>query len=266
MDGQVFQKAIDYPDVEVAFYDLSDSRHPVQEARRIALSIQRTPMPFGWPAVQICAVSDMARRVLLVRVLPPHDHRRYRNYALSPIGLQLSTRQLFLAHPFLLPSSARCRTWFDCESEYEASTDYQEDQAYWTQNLPPESGPNDRSPGTAGEGDPDRPSAPVRLDPAVLRRVQELSQTWNVPRSSVITAACALLVRGWCTEGTEVVLDFPVSRRVRPGVEDASRDGFRGVAAGVEGFAGFYGRQILRACRHANTGSVAASAVSGARP
>src|ERR1700751_1850615 len=37
-----------------------------------------------------------------------------------------------------------------------------------------------------------------------------------MPRSSVITAASALLVRGWCAEGSEVVLDFPVSRRVRP--------------------------------------------------
>ena len=35
-------------------------------------------------------------------------------------------------------------------------------------------------------------------------------------RSSVITAACALLVRGYDVEGSEVVLDFPVSRRVRP--------------------------------------------------
>src|ERR1700756_2369627 len=31
VDGQVLQRAIDYPDVEVAFYDLSDSRHPVPE-------------------------------------------------------------------------------------------------------------------------------------------------------------------------------------------------------------------------------------------
>ena len=31
----------------------------------------------------------------------------------------------------------------------------------------------------------------------------------------MITAACALLVHGWCAEGSEVVLDFPVSRRVR---------------------------------------------------
>jgi hypothetical protein len=37
-----------------------------------------------------------------------------------------------------------------------------------------------------------------------------------MPRSSVITAACALLVRGWCTTGDEVVLDFLVSRRVHP--------------------------------------------------
>jgi hypothetical protein len=49
VDGQVFQRAIDYPDFEVAFHDLSDTRHPVQEARRMALSIQRTPMPAAGP-------------------------------------------------------------------------------------------------------------------------------------------------------------------------------------------------------------------------
>ncbi len=104
----------------------------------------------------------------------------------------------------------------DCELEYEASNDYLEDQAYWSRNLPPESGPHYRLPQAAGERDPYWPSAPVRLDPVVLRRVDELSHVWNVPRSSIITAACALLVRGWCAEGSEVVLDFPVSRRVRP--------------------------------------------------
>ena len=103
-----------------------------------------------------------------------------------------------------------------CESEYEASTDYPDDQAYWTKNLPAESGAHRRLPRTPGERDPYWPSAPVRLDPAVVRRVQELSQVWNVPRSSVITAACALLVRGWCAEDSEVVLNFPVNRRVSP--------------------------------------------------
>ena len=104
----------------------------------------------------------------------------------------------------------------DCELEYEASNDYLEDQAYWTSNLPPESGPHYRLPQAAGERDPYQFSAPVQLDPTVLRRVQELSHVWNVPRSSVITAACALLVRAWSAEGSEVVLDFPVGRRVRP--------------------------------------------------
>src|ERR1700758_2557868 len=49
VDGQVFQKPIDYPDVELAFYDLSGSDHAVPEAHEIALSIQRTPMPFTGP-------------------------------------------------------------------------------------------------------------------------------------------------------------------------------------------------------------------------
>ena len=39
-DGQVYQRAIDYPDVELAFHDLSGSRDPAQEAFAIASSIQ----------------------------------------------------------------------------------------------------------------------------------------------------------------------------------------------------------------------------------
>src|SRR6476660_1479039 len=48
-DGQVFQRAIDYPDVELAFYDLSGSQHPAQEAYEIASSVRCTPMPFTGP-------------------------------------------------------------------------------------------------------------------------------------------------------------------------------------------------------------------------
>ena len=61
LDGQVCQKAIDDPDVKLDFHDLSDSRHPVQEARAMALAIQRTPMPLGGPHVQICIISNMVR-------------------------------------------------------------------------------------------------------------------------------------------------------------------------------------------------------------
>ena len=48
VDGQVFQRAGD-AEVELAFHDLSDSRHPVQEAREIAASIQNIPMPSSGP-------------------------------------------------------------------------------------------------------------------------------------------------------------------------------------------------------------------------
>ena len=49
VNGRVFQRVIDYPDVELAFYDLSGSRDPEQEARGIASSIQRLLMPFTGP-------------------------------------------------------------------------------------------------------------------------------------------------------------------------------------------------------------------------
>ena len=68
----------------------------------------------------------------------------------------------------------------------------------------------------AGERDPNWQSVPVQLDVGVLRRVQGLAQAWDMPRTSVIIAACALLVRDHCANGSEVVLDLPVSRRVAP--------------------------------------------------
>ena len=61
VDGQVFQRAIDDPDVELAFYDLSCSRHPVQEARRDSIIDPTHADAVHWPAVQICVISDAAR-------------------------------------------------------------------------------------------------------------------------------------------------------------------------------------------------------------
>src|ERR1700751_261854 len=36
VDGQVLQRAIDYPEVELPFYDLKHLQDPVQEAHRLA--------------------------------------------------------------------------------------------------------------------------------------------------------------------------------------------------------------------------------------
>ena len=81
VDGQVFQRAIDYPDVELDFYDLSCSRHPVQEARGIASSIQRTPMPFTGPLFKFALFRTRPDEFYLFACWPPHSHRRIRHCA-----------------------------------------------------------------------------------------------------------------------------------------------------------------------------------------
>ncbi|MFC3778948.1 condensation domain-containing protein, partial [Mycolicibacterium holsaticum] len=214
-DGQVFQKVIDDPNVEVTFHDLTDSPHPVQEARRMALAIQRTPMPSAGPLFKFALFQTWDDEFYLFGC--------FHHIVIDGTGITLLAHRIATVYDAMVSGAALPPAFFgslqnliDCEADYEASPDYLEDEAYWIQNLPSQNGSGIRSPHTAAETDPDQPLTPVRLDPVVLRRVQELSQEWNVPRSSVITAACALLVRGWCADGSEVVLDFPVSRRVRP--------------------------------------------------
>ena len=215
VDGQVFQRAIDYPDVELAFYDLSGSDHPVQDARGIASSIQRTPMPFTGPLFKFALFRTRLDEFYLFAC---GHHIAIDGTGVALVGHRIASVYSAIVSGAPIPPAVfgSLQDLVDSELAYEASTDYLDDEAYWTQNLPAESGLHYRLPQAAGERDRYSPSDPVRLDPGVLRRVAEVSQVWNVPRTSVITAACALLVGGWCAEGSEVVLDFPVSRRVRP--------------------------------------------------
>ena len=215
VDGQVFQTVVDYPDVELAFYDLSRTGDPVQETHRIALSIQRTPMLFTGPLFKFALFRTRLDEFYLYAC----GH----HIVIDGSGVALITHRIASVYSAVVSGApippavfGSLQDLVDCELEYEASKDYFDDQAYWTRNLPPQSGSHYRLPQTEGERDLDAPSAPVGLDPVVVGRVQPLSQVWEVPRSSVITAACALLVGGWCPEGSDVVLDFPVSRRVRP--------------------------------------------------
>src|SRR6202008_3090839 len=215
VDGQVFQRAIDYSDVELAFYDLSGMDHAVQEARGIASSIQRTPMPFTGPLLKFVLFQTRLDEFYLFACC--------HHIAIDGLGMALVSRRVATIYSAIV-SGARIPPAFfgslqdlvDCELEYEASTDYLEDQTYWSRNLPAESAPHYRLAQAAGERDPYWPSAPAQLDPSVVGRIKGLSKVLGARRFSVITAACALLVRGWCADGSEVVLDFPVSRRVRP--------------------------------------------------
>ncbi|KKC04610.1 non-ribosomal peptide synthetase, partial [Mycobacterium nebraskense] len=210
--GQVLQRTIDDPEIELIVHDLSGSYHPLQEAYEIASSIQRTPMPLTGPLF----------RFALFQMRPDEfywftccHHIVVDASGIALVGHRIATiySAVVSGAPLPPPLFGSLEDLVRCEAEYEASTDYQEDQAYWTQNLPSENGLDHWFPQDASERGA---SAPVRLDPVVLRRIQELSQARDMPRSSVITAACALLVHGWCAQGSEVVLDFPVSRRVDP--------------------------------------------------
>src|SRR5271168_2434696 len=213
VDGQVFQRTIDYPDVELACYDLSCSRDPVQEAYRLASSIQRTPMPFTGPLFKFALFQTRPDQFHLFTCI--------HHIVIDGTGIRLISNRIAEIYSALVSGAPVSPAFFGSlqdlvtsELEYESSSDYLEDQAYWSSNLPSENEPNYRLPQAAGERDSHSVSAPVRLDPAVLGLVQELSEVLNVRRNSVITAACALLMRGWSADAAhEVVIDFQVSRR-----------------------------------------------------
>ncbi|WP_179963642.1 amino acid adenylation domain-containing protein [Mycobacterium marseillense] len=215
VDGQIFQKAVDYPYVELARYERMGSKDPVQEAYRLASSIQRTAMPLSGPLFKFALLQTRADEFYLF-VCCHH-------IVADGIGLALLCHRIGDVYSALASGAPIPPVFFGslsdliaCESEYEASTDYLDDRDYWTKNLPSGNELRYRSAPPADRRDPYESSPPVELDPVVVAGIQELSQTLGVRRSSVIAAACALLVGGCDVESSEVVFEFPVSRRVRP--------------------------------------------------
>ena len=212
-NGQVFQKVIDYPDVELACYDLTFSLNPVQEAYRLASSIQRTPMSFNGPLFKFALFKTRRDQFRLFTCI--------HHIVIDGSGTVLLANRIAEIYSALVSGAPTPPAFFGSlqdliawELAYESSSDYLEDQAYWSNNRPPGNEPNYRLPKAAGSRDSHSVPVPIQLDPAVLDRIQELSELLNVRRNSVITAACALLVRGWCADAAhEVVLDFQVSRR-----------------------------------------------------
>ena len=250
VDGQVFQKTVDYSDVELARYDLIASQSPVQEAHRLASSIQRTPMPLSGPLFKFA--------LLQTRVDEFYWFVCCHHIVIDGIGIGLVCHRIADVYSAIASGGSIPPAFFgslsdliDCELEYEASSDYLDDQAYWTRNLPPENGSRYRlALGAAGGRDADESSAPIQLDPFVVAEIRQLSQALGVRRASVITAACALLVRGCDVEGSEVVLDFPVSRRVRPEAQTVP-----GMISGVVPLAlkASPGSAVAGFCQHVDT-------------
>ena len=215
VDGQVFQKAIDYSDVELEFHDLSGSDNAVQEVREMASSIQRTPMPFTGPLLKFELFRTQPDEFFLFGCC--------HHMAVDGLGMAVWCRRVATIYSAIVSGEPIPPAYFgslqdlvDCESDYVASTDYLDDQAYWRANLPPEGGLDYRLPQAASGRDAYSPSASIQMDPAVVGQIKELTKNLRIRRYAVITAAVALLARGWSGNGSEVALDFPVSRRVLP--------------------------------------------------
>ncbi len=215
-DGQVFQKAVAYDDVELVFYDLTESRDPEREVRETASSIQKTPMPLTGPMIKFA----------LFRTAPDEYYwfTTCHHIAIDGMGIALIGRRIAAVYSALTSGKPIPPAFFgslhdlvSSELEYEASPKFIEDQEYWSTHRPAGDGADYPSTAVDDGRDPYSPSPPVQLDQSVVGKVKELSKALGIRRSSVLTAACALLVRGWSADGSdEVVLDFPVSRRVDP--------------------------------------------------
>ncbi|HEY2502448.1 MAG TPA: condensation domain-containing protein, partial [Mycobacterium sp.] len=138
VDGQVFQKVVDYPDIELARYDLIGSKDPAQEAYRLAVSIQRTLMPLSGPLFKFALLQTQIDEFYFF--LCCH------HIVSDGIGLAFVLHRIATIYNAIASGESNPPAFFgslsdliDRELEYEASTDYLDDQAYWAGNLPPES-------------------------------------------------------------------------------------------------------------------------------
>jgi hypothetical protein len=181
LDGQVFQRVIDYPDVDVARYDLLGSQDPAQDAYRLASSIQGTVMPFSGPLFKFALLQTRSDEFYFFACC--------HHIVADGLGLGLFCHRIAAVYNAIasgqqIPPAffGSLRDLIDAELEYEASAEYLDDQAYWSQNLPPETEVRYRST-HAGDGtDSDGCSAPVELNPVVVSGIREFSQTLGVRR------------------------------------------------------------------------------------
>ena len=141
VDGQVFQRPIDYPDVELAFYDLSGSREPMQEAREMATSIQRTPMPFTGPLFKFALFQTRADEFYLFVCC---HHIVIDGSGIALVGQRIASVYSAVVSGAPIPPAffGSLQDLVDCESEYEASeSTISRIRPIGLQNLPMETEP-----------------------------------------------------------------------------------------------------------------------------
>lgn len=215
VDGQIVQRPIDHSDLELAFEDLRDSDDPAGLARKKATDIQRTLMPLTGQLLKFALYRTGDDEFYLFGLC---HHINLDGLGMAVVSRRVASIYTALATGEPIPPAyfGTLQDLVDWETDYVASAEYTEDREYWSNNLPPDSGLDYRMPHASEESDGYKPSDSVQMDDVTVSEIKELTKVLRIRRYSVITAACALLVRGWSTSGAEVALDFPVSRRVHP--------------------------------------------------
>lgn len=210
-DDRIFQTAIDYGDVDVPFRDVTCSQDPVQEAHRLASAVQQTPMRLEGPLFRFALFLTKPDESYLFMCF---HHLVIDAFSFALLGQRIASVYSALASTAPIPPAffGSLRDLVDCEIEYAASEDYLQDLAYWRENLPTKRGSESLSHDASGRHSYTA-SAPVQLEPSVVNFIEESSRALTIRRSSLITAACALLVQEICGASPEVVLDLPVARR-----------------------------------------------------
>ena len=212
-DGEVFQKPIDYSDLELPLHDVRDSDDPERTVRDMASSMQHTPMSLSGRLIHFALFRTQADEYYLFGLC--------HHISVDGLGMALVSRRIATIYTALITGESVSPAYFgslrdfvDCEAAYEESTDFGDDQEYWSANLPPAGGLDKQLSREADEHNAYTPSASVQVDQAVVDHIKALSKNLRIRRYSVMTTACALLARAWSANGAEVALDFPVSRRV----------------------------------------------------
>ena len=255
---------VDYPDVELARYDLIGSQDPAQDAYRLASSIQRTLMSLSGPLFKFALLQTRVDEFYLFACC--------HHIVVDGIGLTLVCHRIADIYSAMASGGPIPPAFFgslsdliESELEYEASTDYLDDQAYWTKNLPPESEPRYRLAQAAAGGRDDGVIPTGSIGP--FRRRRDPSVVAGVGGASIVGDYCGVRAPGACVRHRESGggAGFSGKQACASGGTDGARNDLRVCATGVEGFAGVDGRWFLSTCRHANARSAAASAVPGAR-
>lgn len=228
VDGEVTQEIIDLADFEIPLVDLAGKLDRVETIRDLTMEILAKPISMAGPLFTFTLFrtrADHLRVFWCVHHIVADGHS-----TVTLCGNRTAEiySALMAGEPAPPSRFGSLRDLVRHEATYEVSTEYLDDLNYWTKNAPPvDTTPNEQS---FADGLPDQrlASAPVGLSSTMINRARELAAALGVRRCAILTAACALLVRAGQRDKSEVVLDFPVSRRTDP-----TTMSFPGLVAGM---------------------------------